>query len=520
MLISKKAVAEFLARELDSFDWIKRLRTRTLLEELNSLPVRPQFKGEHEMWRHQLACHFVGVHRPRFLFLLPMGAGKTRIIINLLTQAKRERRLKHGLVVVPRLINMDSWERDIRLYSDLEPHLCSMESIEGKTDALLDPRGDVTLIDYQGLCLALTNKKQSKGKHKLKRDDKLTREAQRVYNFLDFDEIHKLANHQSLWFAIARQLTKQADFVFGNTGTLFGNDPEEAWGQFYLVDQGETFGPNLALFRNAFFKKKTHMWKGEVWTPDRKKDAEFNRLLRNRSLEYAEEEISDLPPCLNHIEEVRMPHEQREHYNRAVSGLIEARGMLSELEAQWLRMRQITSGYLAWKDEYGEHEILFKQNPKLDLLERLADECCVQSKIVVAYNYTRTGQLIMERLKHLGLNPVWLWGGTKDPIAVKQRFLSDDDCRAFVMNFTSGGEGVDGLQTVARYLIVYESPVEPKARRQLLKRIHRPGQKYRSYVYDLVARGTVDRGILDGLAEGHDLYQALVNGSSHKIRRI
>ena len=100
----------------------------------------------------------------------------------------------------------------------------------------------------------------------------------------------------------------------------------------------------------------------------------------------------------------------------------------------------------------------------------------------------------------------------------RRRFLDDPACRVFVMNSEAGGTGNDGLQKVARYMVFYESPTPVITRKQTEKRVHRPGQKERVFIYDLALKRSVDGGILTLLAEGKDLYSSVV-GASQKSRK-
>jgi len=510
MLISRQAVRVYLNRDFDSFAWMKRLPRETILEELRQFRVKPEFKTNP--WLHQLVCFYIGLCQPRFLFLLDMGLGKTKILSDLIRQRQRERKLEGALIFVPRLINIDSWEQDLAVHSDLEPWSCGVSDIEEKRERLLNPKGDVTLIDYAGLHLALSKKEKFKGKQRLVKDDKLIRRVQQQYNFIGIDESHKLSNHDNLWFSIINQITKQAEFCYATTGTLFGSDVENIWSQFYLVDRGETFGENLGIFRKSLFQVKMNPWKGQTFTFDPKMDRQLHRMLQHRSIRYDEDEVPevDVPKRAMRVRTCEMGAEQREHYMRALEGLINANGKLGELDAAWLRMRQIVSGYLAWKDDHGHHVLPFKHNPKLDLLESLLDGMG-DSKVIVAYDYTETAKLIAARLKASGIPFEWFYGGTKDKPASKRRFMEDPKCRVFLMNSEAGGTGTDGLQKVARYLVFYESPTPPITRKQTLKRIDRPGQRERTFIYDLVMRRSLDRGILEDIQAGIDLYEKVVN---------
>lgn len=514
MTISKRAIDAFLERRLDSFTWMKALSRSALQRELNGLRVRPQFKTDP--WLHQLVCFYIGLCEPRFLFLLDMGLGKTKIIADIITQLLREKKLTRALVTVPRLVNIDSWVDDLERHSDLGYQRVDCENVEEKRERLLYPPKDtdVTLIDYQGLHWAMCDKvAKNRKRNQLVKNDAAVRRLQALYNFVDLDECHKLANVDSLWFSIARAATERADFAYATTGTLFGKDVSAAWPQFYLIDRGATLGENLALFREAFFEHKVGAWKQE-WNFIKRMDRRLHRMLQHRSIRYSDEEVPeiDLPPCREVQRRLVMTEEQREHYINAVDGIINAAGSVGNLDGQWVRMRQICSGYLAWRDENGEHLLRFASNPKLNDLESLLDEMLPHSKVIVAYDYTETGRIISERLTELGIGHEWFYGGSKDHGAQRRAFMEDPSCQVFVMNSLAGGEGTDGLQKVARYMVLFESPTSPTLRRQTIKRAHRSGQKHRTFIYDLVMRRSLDIGILEKIAEGVDIHDRVVSG--------
>jgi SNF2 family DNA or RNA helicase len=155
--------------------------------------------------------------------------------------------------------------------------------------------------------------------------------------------------------------------------------------------------------------------------------------------------------------------------------------------------------------------VRFKENPKLDAVEAVLGEIG-GAKIVICHYYTETGQMLCDRLKLLKIKHQWLHGGTKDKVGAKRIFMEDPACQVFVMNTEAGGTGNDGLQKVAKYMLFYESPTRPDTRKQVEKRIHRPGQNERSFFIDLVMRKSMDKTILDNIEAGVDLYEAVVNG--------
>lgn len=515
MAISRHAVYAFLDRDLDTFVWMKKMQRDALMRELSQLRVVPHFKTTP--WLHQLVCFYIALCQPRFLFLLDMGLGKSWIIMNTLQQLLREKRITRGLVTVPRLVNVDSWVDDLERHSDLGYQRVDCTDIEEKRERLLFPPkdADVTLIDYAGLHLAMCDHVPGKrgARGKLVKNDAAIRRLQRIYNFVNIDESHKLANTESLWFSIVRAATKEAEYVYATTGTLFGKRVMDVWPQFFLVDRGDTFGENMGLFRAAFFEDRIGPWKQE-WHFIKRMDRKLHRMLQHHSIRYAEDEVPelDVPKLMPIAHRLYMTEEQREHYMNALEGLVNAGGQLAQLDGQWVRMRQICSGYVAWKDDNGEHVLHFKENPKLNDMDGLLEEMLPRSKVVIAYDYTETGRMISKRLTELGIDHEWFYGGSKNHGAQRRRFMDDAKCRVFVMNSAAGGEGTDGLQKVARYMILFESPTSPTLRQQTIKRVHRPGQPWRTFVYDLVMRRSLEKGILDGIVEGIDMHDRVVSG--------
>lgn len=518
MVISRRALAEYLDRDMRSFVWMKRLKRQDLLEALCDVETLPQFKTEP--WLHQLVCFYIGLCEPEFLFLLDMGLGKSKILIDLVTQRIRENRISRALITVPNVINMASWEDDVLRHSDLEPLSCSVTSIEGKRELLLHPRaGEVVTIDYQGLVLALCDR--VKGKYRP--NPKYIAQAQRLYRFIGMDESQKLGNHQNLWFSLMRDLTDTAKFVYATTGTVFGKNPERMWSQFYLVDRGDTFGENLGLFHEAYFGSTDNPFGAPTFTFNKRRTAEVHRRMQNKSIRYEDSEVPEvelprrMPPI---IQKLNMASEQREHFQKALEGLINIQGCGDPVlcEAPYLRCRQIASGYLVWKDESGEHTVFFKDNPKLQAVEQRLLEMQEEDKMVICYDYTETGRMLVDAIRSWGYGVEWLWGGAKDKVGVRQRFIDSPDVRVLVMNSAAGGTGNDGLQKAARWMLFYESPTPPDVRKQVEKRIDRPGQTRRTFFVDLVLRRSLDQGILTSHAEGNDLFNKVVNG--HTIQRL
>lgn len=504
MILSREAVHNYTHREFANYVWMKKATRHQLLRVLLQGHM-PHTYGPPR-WLHQLVCLYIGMCEPHFLFLLDMGLGKTRIALDIMAWRLHNDLAKRGLVAVPRVLNIGDWENGASAYTDLEPWLVDCSDTEEKRHRLLEPRGDFTVVDYAGLVRACSKKHGTRWVKDQSFIDKLARR----YDLTVLDESHRVSNADNHWFSVVSHLTRHMRSCYALTGTAFSRDPHAVWAQFYLVDRGDTFGENLGLFRSTFFTSKQGRFKTEL-TYNTHTARLLHRMMGNRMLRYEDREVMDLPPVLKHVVKLRLPDDQREHYMRALDGLLAADGRLQELDAQWFRMRQITAGYLQWKDEYGEHERVFAHNPKLGALERLLEEAG-GAKLVISHEYTRTGQLICDWLRQRGVVHNWIHGGVRNQRELKDAFIQQRHVQVLVMNSAVGGTGIDGLQAVCHYLVLYESPCPPSERQQLIKRLYRGGQRRPVRVYDLCATHTVDMGILESAESGIDMYQAVMAG--------
>ena len=507
-MISKAAVDAYLHKQLNNWLWMKRLKVEDLVAEYKHYKVKPHFKTDP--WINQHVMFHLAMCNPFFLFFYDMGTGKTKGILDIITQVQREGKLKRALVTVNGKLTVDSWDTAIATHSDLHPIIIDCEDTDEKFERLIAPKGDIAIIDYPSLHHALGKKVKQGNKHVMLRDDKKVEQVKKLYNFYNGDESHKIKNTDTLRYAIISKLTKDMDYRYLMTGTPI-NKPEDIFSQFYLTDRGETFGDTLGMFREAFFIEKAHQWKGVEYIFDSHKERLFNKFIQHKSLRYEDWECNDIPQCNEIPVPIEFCSEQREHYLRAVEGLVNAGGKLSQIDNNYHKMRQAVAGFLKWEDDYGGHIIKFKRNNKLDWIEEfLADTS--DSKVVISHEYRESARIIEERLTKLGVGFEAVRGGTKDPVGAVTRFKTDPSKRVFLMNSEAAGTGTDGLQNVARYLVFYESPTSSITRKQVIKRVHRDGQKYRTFVYNLMLKGSIDKKVLDDVNEGRDTHEALVNG--------
>lgn len=517
-MIPSTAVDAFLSRKLDSHLWIKRLTSKQLDEAIAQLRPVPRLKVK--LRKHQKACFLLGVSYPQFCFWLDMGTGKTLLSLALLDYWFQVGWLKRAIIFVTSDKAFLTWERQLKRFGITLPVVALEGSSERKWRQLEEFGEGLVLVPYPGAVAMVTKTVKSKGKRKWKLNEPLVEKLAEWAGGMVLDESTRVGNHQSLTYKMAAKLKQHARVRYALSGRPFGRDPTMLWPQCSIIDDGETLGPTLGLFREAFFSAEERQF-GPAHIRKYAKDYTFkktlkpklSRMIQHRSITYAADECIDLPKVIPIREYVTLPEETRAYYKRLVERLIEAKGNFREIESVFLRMRQLSSGFLGlMDDETGEKaEIVFDQNPKLDRLVELIDELPENRKAVVFYDYTLTGRTVAGRLKEeLGIKPIWLWSGTKDARKELERFAQDEDCTVAVVNNRLGAMSLDGLQEVANYVFFVESPVGVIDREQAERRLVRDGQKRTVFQYDLIMRKTVDERILFFHQEGRDLFASLM----------
>lgn len=516
MTIAKKALYNFLGRELDDFTFLKQWRRQDLLRELAALPVRPHITSPFKHWHHQLVSLLLCCTYRGYLLYLDMGAGKTRIMLEAFAYWRRRGEAHTMLAVALNDSNVYVWEDEAPVHAPQFKLQVLVGSAEERWRDFEETDAHVYAISYAGLrtmCSTKKNKKMVIAPAKVKR-------LLRKVDFVAYDEIHKCKNPKSLTYKICRAISKEAAFRYGSTGTAFGRNPEDLWAQFFLCDRGETLGTTLGLFREAYFVE-TKGWGGwKEWKFDKRTKPEFQAALRHRSIYYRDNEIGDMPKRQRHVIRLRPPTALQDYYNKALESLQFATRN-EDLENNWIRLRMICSGFISYKGEDSEKiKILLPENPKLEALESFVEQVPLDWKGIIVHEFVASGLIIEKKLTELGYEFVCLNGSVKS-VAKKENyrtFRKDVEPRFLIMNWRSGGTG--GNYQIAPYMHFYETPVSAIERKQVEGRIRRKDSKAKRVHYsDSVIKGSIEEDILGFLKEGRDMYEDLM-GQSKKFGKL
>lgn len=527
-MIPRKAVKAFLARPRDDLRRYKRASGEQLLALMRRLPARPPVwnKLQHDQ---RLLLVALARHR-RLAAWADTGVGKTLFSMAAALYFRRAGVARRFLVLVPGNINLAEWESERDIHCPRASMVVLAGSSREKWAAVRAGAPLLTVATYAGLVRMACDKFVRRGKRwvpadgdqprpgeevRLRPVPQKVRELARTFDGLVMDEssADQAVQHRNLAWRVCRKIAQPAERpVVALSGTPFGRDPTPLWAQMYLVDGGESLGPTLGLFRAAFFRTEVNYFGGEVHTFREDMAGELHRLLAHRSVTIEADEAS-LPPVVARTLSISLPRDAEEYAIMARDQITAARGNYQETKNAFLRMRQISSGFLGYTDdETGKRaKFAFDECPKLELLVSRLQSVVGKYKVVVFHEFIYSGDRICAELDRLGIGYARASAGTKRSIkAERVRFVGDDMCRVFVLsNRMAQGPNLQ----VAKYVEFFESPVDPKTRKQARRRVERQHSQHdRVFVTDYMVRGTYDKRILEHLEQGKNLFDAIIRG--------
>jgi helicase-like protein/type III restriction/modification enzyme restriction subunit len=523
-MISRSAISQYLARPAENFVWMKSLPEQELDEMLSE--IRPTVHPNvFTLNTAQKVCFILGVAYGQFVFHLSMGVGKTRLTLELLRWYIKANKMKCGIILANTDEVVSGWEDEIIKWQIDIPYKLLLGSNREKWHLLDKLDTGLAIATHTGFATMSSSKVTREKLTPTGEKKPVTHfepERERIdylsskFDAFVWDESTKAIG--KLFYKVSRTASAKAPIRFALAGRLFGRDPMPVWPQFNLVDHGESFGTTLGLFREVFFKAKRGYFGGMEYTFDKKREPEFQKFLGHRSIYYDVDEVMDLPELTRIPKYCSMPGDTVSYYQQCIDEIIRAKKNHRVIANSFIRMRQISSGFVGLIDEDNDSErsvIEFDQNPKLDLLMDLLSDLPDNRKCVIFHEFTWSGQQICNALTKAKIQYGWLHGGTTDWESLKNKFNNNPSFRHLVVGWRKGGYGLN-LQA-ANYGFFYESPVSVIDREQCERRLSRQGQRWPVFLFDLMMRKTVDPKILDFHREGRDIFQSLAKDPSQLL---
>jgi superfamily II DNA or RNA helicase len=365
------------------------------------------------------------------------------------------------IVICPRSV-VHNWADEIRRF---RPALRS--AIYHGPRRTLDPTADVTLTTYAILRL----------------DAEAL--AKITWDTVVLDEAQAIKNPDSQVARAAYEL--RAHFRVALSGTPVENRLDELWSQLHFTNRGLLGG------RGAFDERYAKPI--SVGVPGsaerlRKKIRPF--VLRRLKKEVAPE----LPPRVEAVLYCELEDQERAVYDTVraatqkeiVSRLSQGASVLAALEAL-LRLRQASCHPSLVPGQFADTSAKVER-----LVEALEDAAADGHKSLVFSQWTSLLDLVEPHLERAGIRFIRLDGSTRDRGAVVSEFQGDNGPPVMLISLKAGGTGLN--LTAADHVFLMDPWWNPAVEDQAADRAHRIGQDKPVMVYRLVAKDTVEEGIL------------------------
>lgn len=438
------------------------------------------------------------LHRHRVTGILAddMGLGKTIQALALLLAVRgQEEQHRPSLVVAPTSV-VGVWRDEAQKFA---PSL--------KVGVLHGPPRVRHQVDLDAFDLLIT----SYGV--LRRDAE--RLSKRTFRYVLLDEAQAAKNAASQNARAIRQLKSERRLAL--TGTPIENRTEELWATFDFLAPG--FLGNLRQFRKRYA------------LPIDRGDMEARRLLRARIqplvLRRLKDEVAtELPPKLESLVRCDMHPAQRALYDHIARELREkvgqkveasgVKGAHAEILAALTRLRQICCdpALLPVPDH-----IKTPPSAKLALFAELMREALASERRVLVFSqFVKMQKRLIATIRELGVDPLWLHGGTRNRDRVVKGFQDPEGPPVIVVSLRAGGTGI--TLTRADTVMHYDPWWNPAVERQATDRTHRLGQRQQVTVYKMVCTDSVEERVLALASKKDRLARALLTSDGRAQKRI
>lgn len=443
-----------------------------VLEEYRTNPFEYQVEGIK-----------YGLNHDSWLLLDAPGLGKTLQLIYLAQELKSRHDVQHCLVICGINTLKINWKKEIEKHSNLDCRILGqritkkgkfvVDGVKERLEQLKNPIDEFFVI---------TNIETLRDKRIVQQ---ILKGSPNKFDMIILDEIHTCKSHQSQQGSNLMKLTS-ARFKVGATGTLLLNDPLDAYVplswigaeratytdfRYYYCVYGGQFGKDLVGYKNLDVMKQ---------------QLEHNSLRRTK-------DILNLPPKTVINEYIDMHPSQEDFYENIKSGIVDQVDKVvlkpSNVLAMVARLRQATA----------LPSILTTENirsAKIDRAVDLTQQLITNGEKVVIFSTFKAP--VYELAQQLSqYNPVVSTGDIDDVTIANNidRFQNDPETKVFLGTWSKCGTGI--TLTAANYMIFIDTPFTDGVYEQAQDRIHRIGSDRSVFIFNLIARNSIDERVLE-----------------------
>ena len=432
-------------------------------------------------WPHQTeALEFIS-DKDGAMLAMDMGTGKSRVIVDLITEKGYEK----VLILAPLSVVSNVWPGEFEKHA---PGLLRVLPLVGKSTkvrqetaakAIGSGRPTAVVMNYDAIW------RKPFGDWAMKQD----------WDLLVMDESHRIKAPGGVASRYCSRLSDRVRHRVALTGTPMSHSPLDIYAQYRALDKS-IYGTSFVRFRSRYAVMGGF---NRMQVVGYQRENELRKLFYSRAYRVESDDVLDLPSTLSITLKCELGKEGQRLYSEMADqfvadlegGHITASNALSRL----LRLQQITSGYGRLEDGTDIEIDTAKARVLEDVLTDIGRE-----PVVVFTRFTHDLDVVHRIAKKVGVPSYEVSGRRKD--------LSDWDQGVLAVQIQAGGLGLD--LTLARYAIYYSLGFSLGDYSQSMARLHRPGQTHPVEYIHILASGTVDETVMDALARREAVIETIL----------
>lgn len=476
---------------------------------------------------HQLIGNRLLLERPRWMLGWEAGSGKSKPVVDTYTYLIENGVVDHVLIITDASV-IDTWvnkhiPKDTDKYIGVALHGTAGERRTKLRVALRDPKVRFFVVNYEGFRVL-----------KDEITDLLTPnsaiildESQRVKDIgtTRFKGVYKAARH------------KGVKRIHELSGTPVTQKPEDAFGQFAIMDESVYGGPKSWYAFQATYVIKNP--RNKHHTIGYRNMDRFMRKLHSRVHRVRKEDVLDLPPITYETIEFDLPIKLRRLYD----DFIDSGGLLVDPETQrtvyvaenrlavMSKAQTLTKGWVYdnWNENNNVDEHVNPESvhwffpgitdPRLEWLRTFLLD--TGAPTIVFFPHRADKKIIHEIFDKENIPYVSIDGSV--PTSARAPLIEQFEhgkVDVICGHPAAMGTGVDGLQERARYVVYLGNIWSVEKRIQSEARAYRDGVKNPIGVYDLLYSATVDITIYNHLMNRREFSRQLVDGGEDEFKRF
>ena len=436
------------------------------------------------------------IEKPNIGLYLDMGLGKTVITLTALHDLKFNRwAVNKILIIAPKKVAEDTWQVEVQKWQHLQDFrvVGVLGSATQRENALATP-ADIYVINRENTQWLV----QYYGRNW-------------PFDTVVLDESSSFKNHQAKRFRALRTVRPRINRLIELTGTPNPHGLMDLWSQVFLLDGGQRLGRTVSVYRDMYFvpdkRNRTTIFS---YAPKDGAEQEIHRLISDICISMKAADYLDLPDFITEDVPVVLDDKAQKAYRKlereAVLQIDEDTITANTAAALSGKLLQLCNGSV-----YGEdHEVIPVHDCKIEAFLEVVEQLKGQHALV-CYYFNHDRDRLLQALDKTGLR-----------VRVYKDYRDKEDWNAgnidiLLVHPASCGYGLN-LQDGGHYLIWFGLTWNLEEYLQMLKRLHRQGQKFPVTSIRLIVKGGRDEDVIQSLEAKDDAEERLLQSLKVRIR--